>query len=118
MLCTNVDVIFSEELFDALFSGILQKNRLYRANRVDVPKDIPGDLSHSELLAFCRGNEIQRMGKNALYPEISDTTPWYFLCLFLAGFYPYPKNVVAFWEESRFLLATPEWIQMPVATLR
>lgn len=97
VLCTNVDVIFSEALFDRLFSGILQKNRLYRANRVDVPKDIPGDLSHSELLAFCESNEIQRMGKNALYPEISDTTPWYFSFPFFGWFLSLPKKC------SRFL---------------
>lgn len=40
VLCTNIDVIFSEPLSRLLVSGDLQRDRMYRAERVDVRESV------------------------------------------------------------------------------
>ncbi len=59
VLATNIDILFSEELFGFLASGRLQEGVLYRVDRFDVPADTPLDLSTEERLAFCKNNVIR-----------------------------------------------------------
>jgi hypothetical protein len=40
VLCTNVDLLFSDELIKFLSKKILDRNTYYRANRCDIPRSI------------------------------------------------------------------------------
>ncbi len=59
VLATNVDLLFSDELMAFLASRKLNRNRLYRIDRHDVPSNIPLEMSMDEKLQFCRGNIIR-----------------------------------------------------------
>jgi hypothetical protein len=55
-LSTNQDIIFSNELMDFLAQRELRNNIIYRIDRFDVPKDIPGYESLDKQLEFCYNN--------------------------------------------------------------
>lgn len=73
VLCTNVDIIFSDELFIELSKKELQNNHFYRANRCDVPNTIDEKWSVEHQLEFCKKNITKRNGKNSLYANFYDT---------------------------------------------
>jgi len=54
VLCTNVDVIFSEELMEFLAKRELEPRVMYRVNRIDVASDIPSGLPARETINWCR----------------------------------------------------------------
>lgn len=62
VLCTNVDLLFSDELSDFLSKGVLDANIMYRANRCDVPREILSVGTVEEQLAWCRSHVIRRLG--------------------------------------------------------
>lgn len=74
VLCTNVDLIFSDELFKRLAKKDLQENHFYRANRCDVPNTLDETWSVEKQLEFCKSNILLRNGKNNLYPNFVYTT--------------------------------------------
>lgn len=74
VLCTNVDIIFSEDLFKRLAKRDLEHNHFYRANRCDIPNTIDEAWNTNEQLRYCEKNIIKRNGKNSLYPNFYDTT--------------------------------------------
>ena len=81
VLCTNADIIFSETLFKFLAKKTLKRNHFYRCNRCDVSK-IPSSLTVpynlSSVLAFCKSNIKQRLGKNRWYANFPGSSPfWY-----------------------------------------
>jgi hypothetical protein len=63
ILCTNIDIVFSDELFKELQKRQLQKGVFYRANRCDVPRETMAYTDHSEQLAYANKNIISRLGK-------------------------------------------------------
>jgi hypothetical protein len=65
VLCTNVDLIFSDELFARLAKRELDENCFYRANRCDVPNTLDEHLTVEQQLEFCKNNIQKRLGKNA-----------------------------------------------------
>lgn len=71
VLCTNVDIIFSNELFARLAKRDLKENCFYRANRCDIPATIDENWTVQEQLEFSRKNILKRNGKNHLYPNFS-----------------------------------------------
>src|SRR5262245_15742571 len=52
VLATNIDILFSDSLMRFLRDD-LRPGRLYRADRCDVPTDVPRGVPFDEVLAFC-----------------------------------------------------------------
>ncbi|WML35471.1 hypothetical protein [Clostridium sp. OS1-26] len=59
ILATNVDIIFSDELFEFLISGKLQENKIYRVDRYDVRNEIPISGTHEDKINYCKKNIIR-----------------------------------------------------------
>lgn len=78
VLCTNVDLIFSDELFSELVKRNLQNGCFYRANRCDVPSTLDENWSIEKQLDFCQSNIIKRLGKSASYPNFTHTSGFMF----------------------------------------
>ncbi len=72
VLCTNVDLLFSDELFKRLAKKDLQNNCFYRANRCDIPSTIHEDWLVEKQLQFCKNNIKLRNGKNARYSNFTN----------------------------------------------
>ena len=73
VLCTNVDLLFSDELIEFISKKTLKKEVIYRANRCDIPKDLNPDLPIEDLLTYAKNNILQRLGKSKYYPELVNT---------------------------------------------
>lgn len=72
ILATNIDVLFSEELFEFLRERALQPGRMYRLDRLDVAAGVPVDASVEERLEFCRNHMLRinaREGTFAVSPN-------------------------------------------------
>ncbi len=78
VLCTNVDLLFSNQLFERLSKRNLQEGCFYRANRCDIPNAIQEDWLVDEQLQFCKANIKLRNGKNVFFPNFADTTGFMF----------------------------------------
>ena len=68
--CTNIDLLFSDALFNELAQRKLEKGRFYRANRCDIPSTIDEKLSIEKQLKFCEENIIKRLGKRSEFAVI------------------------------------------------
>lgn len=55
VLATNIDILFSDEIV-IFMRDRLKPGTLYRADRFDVPSDLPKVDSFEELLKFCENN--------------------------------------------------------------
>ncbi len=62
VLATNIDILFSDELM-SFMRNKLQPGVLYRADRLDVPHELPRTQSFDELLQFCRNKYFRINGK-------------------------------------------------------
>lgn len=74
VLCTNIDLLFSDALFEELAKRNLTTGKYYRANRCDVPATIDEKASVEDQLKFCEANIIKRLGKKAEYAVLHDET--------------------------------------------
>ena len=83
VLCTNIDLLFSDDLFGQLKNQNLKKGVYYRANRCDVPETIDENLSTEDQLQFCEKNILKRLGKSNLYPNLTDTNSFLFKYWFM-----------------------------------
>lgn len=63
VLCTNIDLLFSDELFQFFLDKQFKHGKYYRANRCDVPRDVINISNFHEQLVFCKNNQIKRLGK-------------------------------------------------------
>ncbi len=63
ILCTNIDILFSDICFQILSQKRLLKNHYYRANRCDIPSDVMKLREIAEQLKFAENNIIKRLGK-------------------------------------------------------
>lgn len=52
VLATNIDILFSDAIV-RYFRESLRPGRLLRADRCDVPPDLPSDVPFDQVLAFC-----------------------------------------------------------------
>ncbi len=59
ILATNIDIIFSDALIQFLARGELQRGRIYRVDRYDVPSELPGASSLDDQLEYCREHVIR-----------------------------------------------------------
>lgn len=66
VLCTNVDLLFSDEMFDIFAKKRLRKDTFYRADRADIPTDIQADWTLEQQLEYAKNNIIERQ-KNKRY---------------------------------------------------
>jgi hypothetical protein len=64
VLCTNVDLIYSDRLIEFLSRKKLDPRKMYRANRCDVPINVMDYSSVVEQLSYCEKNIIKRHGQN------------------------------------------------------
>ena len=64
VLCTNIDLLFSDQLFSFLAKKSLKQGHFYRANRVDVPAEIMDVSNYEDSIAFGEKNVIARLGKS------------------------------------------------------
>ncbi len=60
MIATNIDIIFSDELFHWLKSGEMREGALYRSDRWDIPNEIQLEPDFDTLLARAHGEHIRR----------------------------------------------------------
>ncbi len=66
VLCTNVDLLFSDALMRRLAEP-LRADRYYRCNRCDVPGAIDYSLGLDALLDWCAHHVIRRQGRDPRY---------------------------------------------------
>ncbi len=71
ILCTNIDILFSDMSFELLSEKALEKGKFYRANRCDVPKEVMDIGSYQQQLAFAEKNILRRMGNTPGHEAIS-----------------------------------------------
>lgn len=64
VLCTNTDLLFSNQIFEVLAKKDLRKDTFYRANRFDVPNKIDPQLSLEQQLKWCNENWFKRIGRD------------------------------------------------------
>ncbi|HEY0680195.1 MAG TPA: hypothetical protein VGD17_18045 [Chitinophagaceae bacterium] len=71
VLCTNVDVLFSDELFEVLKKKDLRKDTFYRANRCDVPDGMEESWDIEKQLQWCSKNIIKTLGRDTRFRNIN-----------------------------------------------
>jgi hypothetical protein len=59
VLATNIDLLFNHELMTFLAARKLDPNRMYRADRHDVPADVPPHATLDQQLEYCSGHRIR-----------------------------------------------------------
>lgn len=74
--CTNIDLLFSDSLFEFMSRKDLRDDTFYRCNRVDVPADIDEAWSWEKKMQFCQSNEMRRLGKDRRHRELFGMKPW------------------------------------------
>ncbi|MBF0269652.1 MAG: hypothetical protein HQL44_13795 [Alphaproteobacteria bacterium] len=62
VLCSNIDILFSDEMMEHLAARRLRPDRLYRNDRVDVPTDLPDGGPIGEVLAYAAQHPIRING--------------------------------------------------------
>lgn len=71
VICTNVDLLFSDELFIFFKSAKLDTNSFYRCNRCEIPADIDESKRMDEILNWAEKNIMSRLGSKALFPNLN-----------------------------------------------
>lgn len=74
VLATNIDLLFSDALFEFLASRQMQPKTSYRIDRYDVKSDVPLEAPMEEQLAFCDRN-ILRINRRDHIEELDLTPP-------------------------------------------
>lgn len=59
VVATNIDILLSNELMEVLAAQRLAHDRVYRADRIDVPAEIDPSWSMDEQLEFCRRRAVR-----------------------------------------------------------
>lgn len=83
ILCTNIDLLFSDELFEWIAKNKLQKGAYYRAPRADVPRDISEDWPLQQQLDWCKKNILVKWGYNSRFLNLVGFPNWVFRIKFL-----------------------------------
>lgn len=64
ILCTNIDILFSDEVFRRLVKQDLNEKYFYRANRLDVDNGLLKLTDFEEQLRYAKHHVLKRLGKN------------------------------------------------------
>lgn len=75
VLCTNIDILFSNELFQVLSKRELEKNTFYRSNRCDIPKEVMDIENFENQLKYAKKNILVRHGKDPQHVNITTHLP-------------------------------------------
>lgn len=67
ILCTNIDVLFTEQLIGYLATRSLQPEFMYRIDRYDVPADVPVGGTIEDVFDYCRDNFIRVNSKDGTF---------------------------------------------------
>lgn len=78
VLCTNIDLIFSDACFELLAKRKLEENIFYRANRCDIPKDVMKLNTVEAQLDYGNKNMTKRLGKAYNYRNINGFPNFFF----------------------------------------
>jgi hypothetical protein len=72
VLATNIDILFSDELFQFLATRSLKHGEMYRVDRWDVSPFISVEASLAEQLTFCRENclRVNRKGETVIVEPV------------------------------------------------
>ena len=97
VLCTNIDILFSDRNFELLANRELQKGKFYRANRCDVPATVLSEKTHDEQIKFANRNIIRRLGSSTGHEAISGPE-FLYKYSWLAAFLN--KLLVWVWEKT------------------
>lgn len=76
VLCTNIDLLFSDELFEWLIQHPLEHGKYYRAPRADVPRDIDENWSVPQQLAWSKKNVIAKWGMDRRFLNMIGMPIW------------------------------------------
>ncbi|NQU67301.1 MAG: hypothetical protein HQ510_05105 [Candidatus Marinimicrobia bacterium] len=76
VLCTNIDLLFSNDLFEKMINTNLDPMKVYRANRCDIPSSIDENWSFDQQLKFAEENIISTAGKNSHYTHLVKAPEW------------------------------------------
>ena len=63
VLCTNIDLLFSDQLFKFFADRKLEKNVFYRCKRCDIPNSIYEIENIEKQLEFAQNNVTKKLGK-------------------------------------------------------
>lgn len=97
VLCTNIDILFSDLCFETLAQRNLEYGKFYRSNRCDVPKEVMDAGTHDKQLAYAAKNIIRRLG-NAPGHEALSGPDFLFKYAWVAHF----LNSALVWTWRRF----------------
>jgi hypothetical protein len=59
VVTTNIDILFSDELILAITDDA-EKGKYYRADRYDIPSDIPHGMTPQQKLAYCESHVLRK----------------------------------------------------------
>jgi hypothetical protein len=68
ILATNIDILFSDELFKILAARELESGKMYRADRWDVMADVPADQPIEQQLAWCNAHLLRVNRRSGTFP--------------------------------------------------
>ena len=85
VLCTNIDILFTDLCFQTIAERNLEQGKFYRANRCDVPKEVMDFHTHEEQIKFAEKNVLRRLG-NAPGNEALSGPSWLFKYAWVAKF--------------------------------
>jgi hypothetical protein len=68
VLATNIDIIFSTELVEALAAQRLEPGRMYRVERHDIEPNYPIDASLERQMEYCRTRQLRIHAQPGTYP--------------------------------------------------
>lgn len=71
ILCTNVDILFSDAVFAVFAQRNFRKDTYYRANRLDVPDGIDDAWDLDQQLDWCSKNVLTRLGRDMRFRHIN-----------------------------------------------
>ncbi|MBK8659430.1 MAG: hypothetical protein IPN22_11325 [Bacteroidetes bacterium] len=100
ILCTNVDLLFSDPLMQIMSNQQFVKDTFYRANRKDVSSRIYDFQTVENQLSFAKYNVIRTLGKNSAYLNIHTNLPSLFYSCGLAKFLNFVFDIVQGYRNS------------------
>jgi hypothetical protein len=72
VLCTNIDIIFSNELVQFFASRALQHGVMYRVDRHDIESAYPSDAPLDDQLAYCASHHLRVHRGSGTFPVDRD----------------------------------------------
>ena len=86
VLCTNIDLLFSDKLFEWLANTKLEHGKYYRTPRADVPSNIDEGMSVENQLFWCEKNIMTVWGYNGAHLNLVGFPNWIFRSRWLTRF--------------------------------